>query len=179
KICGKEFISSSGLVWKLFRPEKIAWILGVGSAGDLAIEDVPDLFDFIAKQYPALVQSTDLKSIYYSKNFELAQILLMSFDAPEIGFNLVKESIDTGYEVFYQSELYRLYLEKQKAIENFLSANINRFVQNKFFVAIDSSNQNYAGSYSVKLNLINKDGRLYLEHDNGRLFFRNYFGNED
>jgi hypothetical protein len=135
-IYGKEFISSSGMIWKLFRPEQIAWILGIGSVGDLAIEDVPDLFDCIGKQYPELVQN---KSLYHSKIFELAQILLMSFDRPEIGFNLVKEAANKGYAVFYQSKLYKLYLEKQKAIKNFIEANKDKIIQNKFFVAIDST----------------------------------------
>jgi len=175
-IYGKEFISSSGMIWKLFRPEQIAWILGMGSVGDLAIEDVPDLFDCISKQYPELVQN---KSLYHSKIFELAQILLMSFDKPEIGFNLLKEAENKGYTVFYQTELYKLYLEKQKEIKNFLEANKDKIIQNNFFVAIDSSNQKYPGSYSVMLNLINADKRAYIEYANGRLFFRNYFGTED
>jgi hypothetical protein len=145
----------------------------------LAIEDVPELFDFINKQYPELIQGTATKAIYNSKIFELAQILLMSFDVPGTGFNLVKESINKGYKIFYQSDLYLSYLKKQKCIEEFLVSNVNKFIQNKVFVAIDSSNQEYAGSYSVKLNLMNEDDRLYIEYDNGRLFFRNYFGKED
>jgi len=179
KIYGKEFISSSGLIWKLFKPKNIAWILGVGSVGDITIEDVPDLFAFIQKQHPELIKGLDAELIYDSKIFELAQILLLSFDNPEVGFNLVKESLHKGYKIFYQSSLYSSYLEKQKSIESFLAMNIKKFVQNRFFIAIDSSNQKYPGSYSVKLNLMNKDDRVYIEYSNGRMFFRNYFGKED
>lgn len=179
KIYKKQFISSSGLIWRLFKPEKINWVLAIGSVGDLAIEDVMDLFENTSKTFPELISSIDTKSIYNSKIFELAQILLMAFDDPNKGLNLLKESIKENYNVLYNSELYESYLKKQKILDKFLEENKDKIIENKNFVIINSSNQPYAGSYSVKLNLNNQDNRVYIEYNNGRLFFRNYFGNED
>lgn len=179
KIYGKQFISSSGLIWKLFKPKEIAWILGVGSSGDLAITDVMDLFKYINKTIPELVSAVNIYSIYSSKIFELAQILLLAFNNPEEGFNLMNKSINMGYKIMYKSRLYREYLEKQSFLDKFLKETKNRIVKDKFFVIIDSSNQRFSGSYSVRLNLVNKDKRIYVEYDKGRLFFRNYFGDED
>ncbi|MEM1989001.1 MAG: DHH family phosphoesterase [Candidatus Woesearchaeota archaeon] len=179
KLYNKQFISSSGLIWKLFRPSEISWVLGVGSAGDLAIEDVADLFEQIAEKFPELLSSPEIKTIYNSKIFELAQILLMSFDNPEEGLELVRKSIEEGYNKIYESKFYSEYLKKQNTLSAFLNKNKSKIIEDKNFVLIDSSNQLYVGSYSVKLNLENKDKRAYIEYCNGRLFFRNYFGSED
>ena len=178
KIYGKELISSSGLIWKIFRPEKVAWILAVGSAGDLAVEDNIELFKFVKKKYPELLEDTSLKAIYSSKIFELAQILLMSFDNPEEGFTILKKNIETPQNIF-KSSLYEKYRRKQKIIQKFFEEQKNRVIEHPKFVLIDTSNLEYAGSYSDYLNLKFKDKRVYIEYDNGRLFFRNYFGNED
>jgi hypothetical protein len=179
KIYGKQFISSSGLMWKIFKPEKIAWILAVGSAGDLAVEDNIDLFEFVKEKFPKLLQATNLEAIYSSKIFELAQIVLMSFDNPPFGFNLVKESINKGWTFLYRSHLYDLYQSKLRALESFIENNKDKIFEHKKFVIINSSNHEYSGSYSVYLNLKRKDKKTYIEYDNGRLFFRNYFGQDD
>jgi len=179
KIYGKQFISSSGLIWTLFKPIEISWILAVGSAGDLAIEDVGDLFLEVYKNFPELISGTDPKSIYNSRIFELAQILLMAFDTPHNGFELLKKCIPKNYNILYESELYKEYIKKQEILKEFLETEKDKIIETQNFVIINSMNQKYLGSYSVRLNLINKDDRVYIEHDNGRLFFRNYFGNED
>jgi len=178
KLYGKEFISSSGLIWKIFKPEKIAWILTIGSAADLCVEDNIELFEFVKQKHPELLQNTSLEAIYSSKIFELAQILLMSFENPENGFKIVMESIKEGPKRIFDSYLYKLYLEKQKDIQNFFEEK-NKIIENKKFVLIDSSGMKFSGSYSVYLNLKNKDKRAYIEYNNGRLFFRNYFGDEN
>ena len=179
KIYGKQFISSSGLIWKIFKPEKIAWILAVGSASDLAIEDNIELFEFVKEKWPELLQATNLEAIYSSKIFEIAQILLMSFDNPSVGFSLIKESINKGWDAIYRSSLYRLYLSKMQLLKSFIENNKDKIFEHKKFVLIDSSNAKYSGSYSVYLNLKRKDKKTYIEYDNGRLFFRNYFGKDD
>ena len=179
KLYRKEFISSSGLIWKIFKPEKIAWILAIGSAGDLAIEDNIELFEFVKQKYPELLEDTSLESIYSSKIFELMQILLMSFNNPKEGFTILKKSIEIGSQSIFKSSLYEQYLRKQKIIQKFFEEQRNKVIEHSKFVLIDTSNLEHAGSYSVYLNLKFKDKRVYIEYSNGRLFFRNYFGNED
>ncbi len=178
-IFDKQFISSSGLMWKLFKPEKIAWILAVGSAGDIAVEDITDLFEFVGKNDPELMPGLTLNEIYHSKIFELAQILLMSFDEPQIGFDLLQRAVNFGYKILYNSDLYTKYLKKQNSLNTFLQHNKDKIVETEKYVLINSSNQEYPGSYSVKLNLNNTDDRMYIEYNNGRLSFRNYFGEYD
>lgn len=177
----KEFISSSGLIWKIFRQEKIAWILAAGSAGDLAVEDVKDLFEFVKSQHPELIKNTDLEGIYFSKIFEIAQIILMSFNTPEELFWLLKSSIknDMGYKEIYKSKFYEKFVEKKEKISSWLEKGDFKKREYKNFVLIDTSNLEYSGSYSVFLNLKTKDKKIYIEYDNGRLFFRSYFGDED
>lgn len=101
KIYEKQFISSSGLIWKIFKPEKIAWLLAVGSAGDLCVEDNLDLFEFLMQNSSEFINSISLEKIYSSKIFELAQTLLMSFDNPEEGFKIAEESVKRGYKTIY------------------------------------------------------------------------------
>jgi len=178
KLFSKEYISSSGLIWKIFKPKEVAWILASGSAGDLAIEDNLELFEFTKQEYPELLNGISLESIYSSKIFELAQIILMAFDNPEKGFRILKESIAKPLEL-YNTELYERYLKKRESIRNFFEKHKNRVVEHSKFVLIDTSGLRYSGSYSVYLNLKSKDEKVYIEYDSGRLFFRNYFGSED
>lgn len=99
--------------------------LASGSAGDLAIEDNLELFEFTKQRYLELLNGTSLESIYSSKIFELAQIILMAFDNPEKGFRVLKESIDRPLEL-YNTELYERYLKKQESIRNFFEKYKNR-----------------------------------------------------
>lgn len=179
KLYKKEFISSSGLIWKLFRPERMAWLLAVGSAGDLAVEDNLELFEFVHKTNPDLLEGTDLHSIYNSKIFEMVDILLMGFDDPDASFELAKSCIDRGPEALYDSRLYGEDLLKQKTLLKFISSKKDRIHETRDFVFMNTSGGAYPGSYSVRLNLMNEDRRVYIEYCNGRLFFRNYFGGED
>ena len=178
KLFGKEFISSSGLIWKIFKPKEIAWVLASGSAGDLAVEDNLELFEYTKQRYPELLEGISLEAIYSSKIFELAQIILLSFDEPKKGFRILKENIDQPLKI-YETELYREYLKKQATIQNFFEEHKDRVIEHPKFVLIDTSGCKYSGSYSVYLNLKFRDERVYIEYDKGRLFFRNYFGKED
>ncbi len=180
KIFKKELISSSGLVWKLFKPKKISWILGAGASGDVAVEDTLDLFEQIRIEKPDLIKSLDIKSIYDSKIYEIAQIILTSFNFPNKAFDILKECIDFDSVCpLYDSELYDKYLEKKEVIESFFREEKDKIFNFQNFVIINSSDKEFSGSYSVFLNLKNKDDRHYIEYDNGRMFFRNFFGEKD
>ncbi len=178
RIYEEEFISTSGLIWKFFSPSDIDWLLAMGSAGDIAVEGVPQLLERISLEYPELIKDTDLRSIYDSKIYELARVVLTSFERPREGFKLIQRSIEEDYGVLYGSKLYDEYLEKQEDIKSFLNSPYPQR-DSEEYILIDSTGEENPGSYGGHLNLENGDERVYVEYSDGRLYFRNFFGDKD
>ena len=177
KLWNKEFISSSGLIWKLFKPKEIAWLLAAGSAGDLAIEDVLDLFKVVKKQYPELINDLTLNEIYNSKIFEIAQMILVNSSEPAKAFSLLYRCAkEKDPSLIFNSELYKKMREVQEKIKKELEK-IPKF-EGKKFVLFNTSSRPFAGSYSGIAQLSNNDDRIHIEYANGRLFFRNYLGKD-
>ena len=178
KLWNKQFISSSGMIWKLFRPEKIAWILAAGSAGDLCIEDNIELFEFVKNQHPELINDLTMEGIYNSKIFEIAQTILMSFLVPREGYNLLKRCIvnNLDYSLVFKSEFYSKLKEKLLKMDKELPE-IKKIEHNEF-VLLDSSDREFSSSYSVFAQIKSSDKRMHIEYAKGRLFFRNYLGDK-
>jgi hypothetical protein len=189
KIYGREFISSAGLVWRLFRKKPamrgLTWILAAGSAVDICVEDSQDLFMETQRLHPELLDSLMPEWVYYSKLFKAGEFMLLSTANTGHSQAVLKKCIqvDSAEPLLGDDALNEKYLEKRDSLERFYA---NPNTKAKVFrsrvvplTCIDSTGFSYPGAVATHYSLTEKSPSAYAEYHGGRLFFRNYYGPQD
>lgn len=186
KIFGKENISASGMVYLLFKEddsfkkivEKIEWIFGIGPVSDVCYEDCNEILKNISIRYPELINNFDDRAVLKSKLFELSQILAEGGKHPDkiLAFFENLNNYGLTYHEIYKEPFFLEWVSKNDIIFNNVSAKKIPIAETKNFVFINSTGKDYAGSYSLFLNLLYDDDRTYLEYDSGKIYLNNFFG---
>ncbi|MBS3073574.1 hypothetical protein J4465_02155 [Candidatus Pacearchaeota archaeon] len=186
KIFGKENISSSGMIYLLFKEdeffkekiEKIEWLFGIGPITDVCYEDCLEILTKISERYPELLNLENNKSILKSKLFELSQIFSEGNKNPEKILSFIENIVNYGltYHEIYKEPFFLEWVRKNDVVFNNISAKKIPITETKKFVFVNSTGKDYAGSYSLFLNLLYNDERTYIEYASGKIYLNNLFG---
>ncbi len=162
KLQGEIFVSSSTLVWKLFRPNSVVWALAAGAVTDICAEGSMELIR-------SVVNVRTWREAYYTVLHDIGWAIL--YNSPE---KMLDEVLHTSFDDFCDK-----YVPGIRKLKHRMLDESQVLYETGSYVILDTRGLEYQGGYSVVWNLENGDERFYAEVGDRKTYFRNFFGDYD